>query len=164
MEYVNIFARPVNQHVLTNVLLCFRKKKDWQYGKFNLIGGKVKSGEKPLDAAVRELKEEAGLEPAVPGTERVFGHISGPWGLIHCVRITVPFDDPVPAPGEEEAQVVAWMDWREMANHELLVPNLRVILPLLSSGVEGWVVEDNGPTWETTTHSFKVSVKCAVNR
>lgn len=39
-------------------VLLVRKADD----KWNLPGGKVESGEKPLQAAVRELSEETGLE------------------------------------------------------------------------------------------------------
>lgn len=163
MEYVNIFVRPVNQHSLSDLVLCRRKKKDWSEGKYNLVGGKIKKGESPQEAALRELKEETGLAPAFHGTERMMGNISGPWGLIHCFRVTVYKRDLTPAPGEEKSQDVAWMDWREMANHELLVPNLRVVIPMMSQGVEGWVIEDHGPTWDTSTHSFKASVKCAIS-
>lgn len=160
MEYVNVFARPVNQQSLDAVLLCYRLKDDWQKGMFNLVGGKRHDDESVIDAALRELREESGFAPAIPGCEKVMGRIESSSGVVvHCVKITVPFDDPKPEPGEEDAQYVAWADWREMANSPLLIPNLRVILPLMSQGVTDWVIQDEGPTWECETHDFKMTVR-----
>lgn len=44
-----------------NVLLIRKNRPDWQNGKFNGIGGKLEEGETPLDAMVRECREECGL-------------------------------------------------------------------------------------------------------
>lgn len=139
--------------------MCYRLKDDWQKGHFNLVGGKINTGESVIDAALRELHEEAGLTSAIPGCEKVMGKITGSWGTVHCVKITVPFVDPEPESGEEKSQCVAWATWREMANSPLLIPNLRVILPLMSLGVTDWVVHDEGPAWECDTHDFKMTVR-----
>jgi 8-oxo-dGTP pyrophosphatase MutT (NUDIX family) len=42
------------------VLLIDRKKKDWQCGRLNGIGGKIKKGELAFTAMQREFEEEAG--------------------------------------------------------------------------------------------------------
>ena len=42
------------------VLMCKRAKEPFK-GKFNLVGGKVESGENELTAAYRELQEETGI-------------------------------------------------------------------------------------------------------
>lgn len=42
------------------ILMCKREKEPFK-GKFNLVGGKVEQGEKELEAAYRELKEETGI-------------------------------------------------------------------------------------------------------
>lgn len=159
MEYVIVFARPVNQHSLESVLMCYRLKDDWQKGRFNLVGGKIHKGESVIDAALRELREEAGLKPATPGCEKLMGKVSGSWGTVYCVKITVPFDDPKPEPGEEGTQYVAWADWKEISNSPLTIPHLRVILPLMSQGVTDWLIQDEGVTWKSDTHEFKVTVK-----
>ena len=159
MEYVNIFAKLANQVNLDSILMCFRKKKDWQEGRYNLVGGSMKPGESIVEAAIRELKEETGLDPAVPNCEKVMGAITGSWGVVHCVKITVPHALLSPAPGEEDVQHVSWRRWQDMANNSLLIPNLRVIVPMMFNGVTDWVIQDEGPTWETETHDFKIAVR-----
>ena len=42
------------------ILMCRREKEPYK-GKYNLVGGKIEEGEKELDAAYRELKEETGI-------------------------------------------------------------------------------------------------------
>lgn len=42
------------------MLMC-RRKKDPYKGLSNFVGGKIEEGEKGLDAAYRELKEETGI-------------------------------------------------------------------------------------------------------
>lgn len=43
------------------ILMCLRKKDPYK-GLFNLVGGKVESGENSLDSAYRELEEETGIK------------------------------------------------------------------------------------------------------
>ena len=43
------------------ILMC-RHEKEPDKGKYNLVGGKIEAGEKELDAAYRELKEETGID------------------------------------------------------------------------------------------------------
>lgn len=44
------------------VALIRKDRPDWQKGKFNAPGGKIEPGETPLDAMVREFREETGCE------------------------------------------------------------------------------------------------------
>ncbi|WP_138204356.1 NUDIX hydrolase [Haloimpatiens lingqiaonensis] len=43
-----------------NILMCKRRKNPYK-GLYNLVGGKIKSGEDGLSAAYRELEEETGI-------------------------------------------------------------------------------------------------------
>lgn len=47
---------------LENVLLIKKNRPEWQKGKYNGLGGKLKHFETPLQAMVREFKEEADIE------------------------------------------------------------------------------------------------------
>ena len=88
------------------VLLIRKRRPDWQVGKLNGVGGKIESGESPLDAMKREFAEEAGLEITewqevleVTGDEwrghffRTFGEIDAARAMtdeqleIHTVRL-----------------------------------------------------------------------------
>lgn len=44
------------------VVLIEKQKPEWQKNKWNGVGGKIETEETPLQAMVREFKEEAGLE------------------------------------------------------------------------------------------------------
>ncbi len=44
------------------VLLIRKTKPEWQAGRLNGVGGKIEGGELPVDAMVREFREEAGLK------------------------------------------------------------------------------------------------------
>ena len=49
-------------HKLEGVLLCQKNRPEWQAGKLNGLGGKIENGESPIEAMIREFKEEAGLD------------------------------------------------------------------------------------------------------
>ena len=49
-----------------NKILLAQKKRDFGYGKFNGVGGKVENGETIMQAAIRETKEEIFIEPIDP--------------------------------------------------------------------------------------------------
>jgi 8-oxo-dGTP diphosphatase len=46
---------------LQTVLLIRKTKPAWQAGMLNGVGGKIESGELPIDAMIREFEEETGL-------------------------------------------------------------------------------------------------------
>jgi 8-oxo-dGTP diphosphatase len=45
----------------SRVLLIRKNRPAWQAGKLNGVGGKIEAGESPLDAMIREFREEAQL-------------------------------------------------------------------------------------------------------
>lgn len=71
LEYVVTF---LFNHDYTKVWLIEKQKPEWQKGRLNGIGGKIENGETPVDAAFRELQEEAGYHGSVI-TE--VGHMEG---------------------------------------------------------------------------------------
>ncbi len=48
-------------HWHSSVLLIEKNRPEWQAGLYNGLGGKIHPGENPLDAMIREVKEEAGV-------------------------------------------------------------------------------------------------------
>jgi 8-oxo-dGTP diphosphatase len=58
-HYVNTF---IFSSLTDTVLLIEKNRPEQQRGRLNGIGGKIEAGENPLQAAVREICEECGLE------------------------------------------------------------------------------------------------------
>jgi 8-oxo-dGTP diphosphatase len=72
---------------LGRVCLITKDKPDWQKGKLNGVGGSIEPGEMPIDAMVREFKEETGVEVPIWRWTH-FGTMQGIAGwqveLFHC--------------------------------------------------------------------------------
>ena len=154
-EYVLVYARLVGRNDSDDILIVEKMKPAWQKGKYNLVGGKVEPGESPIQASIRELQEEAGMCPHVDCCEHM-GTIVGSWGFVYCVKIPVWYKEPKPSPGEIEK--VFWASWYKIKNSTLLMPNLRVIIPMMRAGTIGWVVADEGPSWGSKSHTIAVTL------
>lgn len=59
MRYVLCFAFTPSS---AGVIMLRKKRPEWQAGLMNAPGGKIERGESALTAAVREFKEETGIE------------------------------------------------------------------------------------------------------
>tara|TARA_Y100000034_G_scaffold78539_1_gene94399 strand:+ start:7323 stop:7628 length:306 start_codon:yes stop_codon:yes gene_type:complete len=91
------------------------------------------------------------------------GTISGSWGVVYCVKINVRgYEELTPGPGESELPL--WADWHEIKNHEILMPNLRTVIPLMKAGITNFKVIDEGPDWKSDTHEYKIVVPSHDNR
>ena len=110
MQYVVIFPKMANAQPGEKILLVKKDRPAWQSGRLNLVGGKIEEGETPEQAALRELKEEAGFVPmeinkvipdeknprknvtvSVPLEPTVMGQILGSWGVVYCVKVPILF-------------------------------------------------------------------------
>lgn len=157
MDYVVVYAKPANAGAVpAEVLVVKKDRPEWQAGRFNLVGGKIEEGETPEQCAARELEEETGLKGVEGLKPRLMGAITGSWGTVYCVTICV-FDKTINQP-ENETEVASWENWHELRDSPLLIPNLRVIIPMLMTGVSDWVVHDEGPSWEKQLHTIQVTV------
>ena len=149
-EYVVIHARRIDENACVecvsnrpwdDVLLVHKNRPAWQAGRLNLVGGKVEEGEDAIAAAVRELKEEAGLDPLKNQPIIHCGTIIGNQSLVYCVRIDVsPYIDLQPREGETEK--VEWFTFKNAWSDSRLIPNLKIIVPLMNLGVTGWKIID----------------------
>lgn len=61
------------------MLMCERVKEPYK-GLYNMVGGKIESGESGVDAAYRELVEETGI-------------VRGDIRLVHLMDFSYPLDD-----------------------------------------------------------------------
>ena len=104
------------------VLLIQKNRPDWQRGRFNGIGGKIEFGETPLDAMIRETKEETGLEdlPWEP-----FAVLSGMgWEVFFFVARNVD----VVAARQLTDEMLAVCPSDALPNN--VIPNLKALIPL----------------------------------
>jgi 8-oxo-dGTP diphosphatase len=74
-----------------NVVLIRKNKPKWQEGRLNGIGGKIELHEIPIDAMVREFKEETGVD-SIPGYWINFAKMESDNFLMHCYKT---FDDTI---------------------------------------------------------------------
>ena len=160
MQYVIIFTRVVNYS--NKILLVKKDRPDWQKGRLNLVGGHIEEGETPEQAALRELQEESGLLPIqvnkiIPDEKNprkteissvvikptIMGQIVGSWGTVYCVKVPILFGQKI-VQAEGETEEIAWHSWFKVKTDERLLPNLKVVIPLMLMGVTNWVISDEG--------------------
>lgn len=142
---------------LLPILVVEKNKPEWQKGRLNLPGGKIEDGEDPPHAALREFFEEVGPSPcsAMP---QVMGVIQGSWGKVYCCRW---LGDPSSEikPQDNETEKVFWAPWNEIKDDPRLIPNLRVVIPMMLMNCKDWNIYDSGPSWGSDVHSFDIEVK-----
>jgi 8-oxo-dGTP pyrophosphatase MutT (NUDIX family) len=150
IQYVVVYAYSVHPGK-TWVPLILKNKPEHLTGMLNLPGGKINPGEDPVAAALRELKEETGLEevqeydPMVYLPSEYMGRIETLHSIIHSVKVPVVFKDLNPGPDETEK--VAWYSIPEIYGLSNLMPNLRVMIPLMEKGMKGWIIQDFDGNW-----------------
>jgi len=144
-DFVLVYAFTVDQKQ-TQIPLVLKNKPHFLKGLFNLPGGKIEDQEDIVDAALRELKEETGLEdvesfdPAVYYPPQKVGTIIGDGSFIHCVSVPVVYK--ALTPKATEIEKVAWYNLNDASFLSNLIPNLRLVIPLICSGAKGWTVID----------------------
>lgn len=149
-SYVIVHAR----HPDGKLLLVLKDRPAWQKGRLNLVGGKIEPGETPTHAAMREFLEESGLigSPAIP---KLCGAIKGVDCLIYCFSVDVY--DKVIKPREGETEKVDWYPL-EVLDDPRLMPNLRLVIPMLQMGVTDWVISDHKSSLGVPAHEVMVSL------
>jgi 8-oxo-dGTP diphosphatase len=111
------------------VLLIRKTHPEWQAGKLNGIGGKIDPGESPLEAMVREFKEEAGL--VITGWQHFLTLNANPNGRVYFFRCFAPFGVLCKAKTQTDEWVGHWSIGDATLPYRFdMIPNLRWILPL----------------------------------
>lgn len=68
-----------------HVVLIEKNKPEWQNGLLNGVGGHIEDGESPLDAMVREFREETSVETLRSGWDN-FCVMTGYQFEVHCFK------------------------------------------------------------------------------
>lgn len=149
------------------VLLVQKNKPAWQRGRLNLVGGKIEAGETPEQAALRELEEEAGFSAKHKSIEEVSnavlcGKIIGADCVVHCLSCDLLCNDvPNILPREGETELVGWHNWNTVKTDPRLIPNLKVIIPLLVQDSQGWEITDQ----DSSSGSFhKIGIQLEISQ
>lgn len=79
-RYVLGFAFDENK-----VLLIQKVRPSWQAGCYNGLGGSIEENETPVDAMVREFKEECGIETEWNDWQE-YAVMHGKDWIVHCFR------------------------------------------------------------------------------
>ncbi len=112
-------------------LLLIRKKRGLGAGKINGPGGKVDTGETPLEAAIRETREEIGIIPIEPELRGELWFQFGPDVTHHClIYLTERFEG---TPYESEEAIPLWFSTADLPYDEMWDDD-REWLPLLLAG------------------------------
>ncbi|KAF8508622.1 NUDIX hydrolase domain-like protein [Hysterangium stoloniferum] len=86
IESIKLYTNAFIWNDQTGKILLGYKKRGFGVGLFNGFGGKVEPGETSIDAAVRELKEEAGIDAVlIPCGTLLFYEKNQPWA--HLVEV-----------------------------------------------------------------------------
>jgi ADP-ribose pyrophosphatase YjhB (NUDIX family) len=144
-QYVLCFAQQVPYRTLPEIVLIERRNEP-HAGKLNLPGGKIHEGETPEQAAVRELLEETGLKASLADT-KLLGTIEHDEWVVHVCYC--PYrSTPALGPSQEASTVspdegqILTMSVSEALSDSLLIPNLKVIIPLCIAKASGWAIQD----------------------
>jgi 8-oxo-dGTP diphosphatase len=109
----------------TQVALIEKQRPAWQKGKLNGIGGKIEIGETPIEAMIREFKEETG---AAISDWRPFCYLQGaspedPWAVIMFMS---------EAPAEIKTMEDEQVGWYPLDMIDVIdvIPNLKWLIPM----------------------------------
>ena len=154
-SYVHCYCDRCN-YDLPDILVVHKDRPDWQRGRINLCGGRIEEGETPLEAAKRELKEEAGYDAY---RCEVYGMMKDRDFTIYCVCCeSQEFENKNPLPRQGETEKVEWIPLEILLTDERLLPNLQVIIPLMRVGIRDWIIEDCVDSHREKTHKLSITV------
>ena len=114
-------------------VLMVQESKPRVAGTWNLPGGRVEPGEAVVDAAVREVREEAGLDVELTGllfVDQVLSDHDGSESRLRFVFQGEPRSQQLKADADEHSLRAAWVMRNEIANLSLRSPTVLEMVEL----------------------------------
>ncbi len=130
-----------------------RKKRGLGAGKINAPGGRLESGETPLQTAIRETEEEVGVTPLLL-SERGVLHFQFVDGLaLHCTVFLA--EGCIGHEIETDEAIPMWMRPAEIPYHDMWADDIHWLPGMLAGGkfhgyfhFDGEVMLTNQVLWE----------------
>lgn len=135
----------------SKVVLIKKVRPAWQNGRLNGVGGHIEEGETPLDAMIREFREEADHKYALNWL--TFGVLRGKdWEvyLFHSRYAYSPIYN-VSEEGEVSLHYVSYVLTRPTSQGSPPMPNLRYLIPMAINHATGvdhcpfFTIQEEGP-------------------
>lgn len=129
------FAGPM--HAEPMLALVRKTKPAWQAGRLNGIGGAIEAGETPLQAMIREWKEETGN-----GHEdwEQFAKIMLPFATVYFFKTTVQQLPSFPAVNDS-GEPLELHYYSDAVRYKDMIQNLKWLLPLAFEDPDGFKVD-----------------------
>lgn len=108
---------------LQNVVLIRKKRPVWQEGLLNGVGGKLEQGESPIQAMVREFREETGIVT----TESDWMYRFSFYGNFGCIYLFIAVQD---LKAEDISEPVIVKPVKEIFRSKEVIQNLWWMIPL----------------------------------
>jgi 8-oxo-dGTP pyrophosphatase MutT (NUDIX family) len=133
--------------------LAVRKPKGTMHeGLINLPGGKIKEGERPSDAAIRELLEETGVQGSFP---QYMGRITnGRTYDVMVYRCIAPSYGHPAGVHEAHGHEIHNVPIHQLLRSEETLPNVTLLLSLCAGGIFGWEIRDGYEDAEVQQDEF----------
>lgn len=119
------------------VVLQHRALWSDQGGTWGIPGGAIGPDETPVEGALREAQEEAGIDPAHVRMRGEFRIDHGPWGYTTVLAELTPGASTEVRPTDPESLEIAWVALQDVTARELL-PAFAAAWPTLRSAIEGF--------------------------
>lgn len=119
---------------LSKVALIQKNRPEWLAGKWNAIGGGIEAGEIPVNAAIRELAEEAGLH--VPDYRQMVPFARIDWeGASSCMMYATLLGDLAFAQTKTDERVMLWTTATLPAYQSVMAPDLCALVEMAKLAV-----------------------------